>query len=69
MKITLNASYNIAARFFIRKILKPLSEKIRLLIQAKVPELVTRSKCVLASLISLIPVLDGTSKRLEFCCI
>lgn len=49
----LNASYNIGARYFIREYLKTLSEKKELLIQAKVPELATRTKCTLASLISL----------------
>ena len=49
----LSASYNIGARYFIREILKSLSEMRRLEILAKVPELVTRSRCTLSSLINL----------------
>ncbi|MFW5962681.1 MAG: hypothetical protein ACOCQR_03595 [bacterium] len=49
----LNASYNIGARYFIKYILKPFSEKKRLQVQAKVPELAKRTTCSLASLISL----------------
>ena len=49
----LNASYNIASRYFIREYFKPLSEKKRLIIQAKVPELSNRSLCSLSSLIRL----------------
>lgn len=49
----LNASYNIGARYFLRAILNPMAEKHRLEVQAKVPELVSRTNCSLASLISL----------------
>ena len=49
----LSASYNIGARYFIREILKSLSEMRRLEVLAKVPELSTRSRCTLSSLISL----------------
>jgi len=49
----LNASYNIGARYFIREFLKSFSEKKRLLLEAKVPSLVTRTRLTLASLISL----------------
>lgn len=49
----LNASYNIGARYFIRELLKSFSEKKRLALQAKVPELLTRTQQTLASLISL----------------
>lgn len=49
----LNASYNIGARYFIREILKTFSEKRRSEVLAKVPELQTRTKCTLSSLISL----------------
>ncbi|ASN04863.1 IS200/IS605 family accessory protein TnpB-related protein [Virgibacillus necropolis] len=49
----LSASYNIGARYFIKEILKPFSEKKRLAIQAKVPELLARTRLTLASLISL----------------
>ena len=49
----LSASYNIGARYFIREILKSLPEKERLAVLAKVPELATRSRCTLSSLINL----------------
>ncbi|GEN87309.1 hypothetical protein OSO01_20480 [Oceanobacillus sojae] len=49
----LSASYNIGARYFIREFLKSFSEKKRLLLEAKVPSLVTRTRLTLASLISL----------------
>ena len=49
----LNASYNIGARYFIREILKSFSERKRLDVQAKVPELLARTQQTLASLISL----------------
>ncbi|MDN5316962.1 MAG: putative transposase, partial [Thermoanaerobacterium sp.] len=50
----LNASYNIGARYFIREILNPLSEKERLQYQAKVPEIAARSQQTLSTLISLV---------------
>ncbi|MDY0363051.1 MAG: transposase [Desulforegulaceae bacterium] len=50
----LSASYNIGARYFIRKILKPLPEMARSLFQAKVPELKDRTRHTLATLTSLI---------------
>ncbi|ASK62663.1 transposase [Virgibacillus phasianinus] len=49
----LSASYNIGARYFIREIIKPFSEKKRLLLEAKVPSLAARTRLTLASLISL----------------
>jgi IS605 OrfB family transposase len=49
----LSASYNIASRYFIREILKPLSEMKRLQVEAKVPFLADRSRHTLSSLISL----------------
>lgn len=49
----LNAAYNIGARYFIREILKPLSEKKRLQLEAKVPSLARRTNQTLASFISL----------------
>lgn len=55
----LNAAYNIGARYLIRQILKPLSEKRRLDVEAKVPSLSNRSKCTLADLINLNSVLGG----------
>ena len=49
----LSASYNIASRYFTRAILKPLSEKSRLQVEAKVPKLADRSSHTLSSLIKL----------------
>jgi len=49
----LNASYNIGARYFIRGILKPLSKKSRLQVEAKVPLLADRTSHTLSSLIKL----------------
>lgn len=49
----LNASYNIGARYFIREILKSFSEKKRLAVEAKVPQLLARTRLTMASLISL----------------
>lgn len=49
----LNASYNIGARYWIRHILKPISETKRLEIEAKVPQLSKRSTCTLSHLIRL----------------
>ena len=46
----LSASYNIGARYFIRELLKPLSEKEASLIQAKVPECGRRTSCTLDTL-------------------
>ncbi len=59
----LNATYNIGARYFIREILKSLSETIRLGILAKVPECAKRSTCTLSSLIHLNVVLASTSSK------
>jgi len=49
----LNATYNIGARYFIREILKSLSETARLGIEAKVPQCTKRSTCTFSTLISL----------------
>ena len=46
----LNASYNIGARFFIRAAIKPLSEKRRLALGAKVPEVLVRAEQTLSTL-------------------
>lgn len=54
---SLNASYNIGARFFVNDILKSLPEKERLLTTAKVPECSKRSTCTLSTLINLNAVL------------
>lgn len=53
----LSASYNIGARYFIREIIKPLSEMTRLDIEAKVPQCSKRSTCTLSDLITLNAVL------------
>ena len=53
----LSASYNIGARYFIREILKSLSESLRLHIEAKVPQCSKRSTCTLSTLINLNAVL------------
>jgi hypothetical protein len=55
----LNASYNIAARYYIREIFKSCSVTDRLDIEAKVPQCSKRSTCTLADLISLNAVLDN----------
>ena len=49
----LNASYNIGARFFIRAIIKPLSETRRLALGAKVPEVLVRTEQTLSTLYKL----------------
>ena len=49
----LNASYNIGARYWIRQLLKPVSETKRLVLEAKVPQVAKRSTCALSHLISL----------------
>ena len=53
----LNASYNIGARYFISQIHKTISAKKWSQAQAKVPELVQRTKCTLSTLISLVAVI------------
>ena len=55
----LNAAYNIGARYCIRQLLKPLSERTRLGILAKVPRCSKRSTCTLSDLISLNSVLKS----------
>lgn len=49
----LSASYNIGARYFIRELIKSLSAKVRLALEAKVPQVAKRSTCTLSTLISL----------------
>ena len=49
----LNASYNIGARYWIRQILKPISETKRLELEAKVLQVSKRSTCTLSHLIRL----------------
>ena len=55
----LSASYNIGARYFIREILKSLSVRARLQVEAKVPALCKRSTCTLADLINLYAAVVG----------
>jgi hypothetical protein len=52
----LNASYNIGARYFIRETLKLLDANQKLLLQAKVPELVKRTSCTYATYRKLLSV-------------
>ena len=49
----LSASYNIAARFYIREILKTSDENLRSYIEAKVPQCMVRTTSTLSDLISL----------------
>lgn len=49
----LNASYNIGARYFIRELLKPVSETERSRLVAKVPEAERRTRCTLSTLVRL----------------
>lgn len=49
----LSASYNIGARYFVREILKSLSETTRLDIEAKVPQCSKRTTCTFSTLLSL----------------
>jgi transposase len=49
----LNASYNIGARYFIRELLKPLSEMTKSQALAKVPETERRTTCTYSSLLKL----------------
>ena len=49
----LSASYNIAARYFIRESIKTLPVKARLGIEAKVPQCTKRTTCTLSTLVSL----------------
>ena len=49
----LNAVYNIAARYFVRGILKALPEKEKSTLEAKVPSKLSGSTVTLSSLISL----------------
>ena len=49
----LSASYNIGARYFIRELLKSVTQTRRLQLEAKVPSVCKRSTCTLSDLISL----------------
>lgn len=61
----LSASYSIASRYYLRELLKPLSETARLQAEAKVPSLVARTTHTLSSLIKLHEVLSTTAKLPE----
>ena len=60
----LNASYNIGARYFLREILKPLSEKLRFDYEAKVPHLQDRTSHTLSSLIKIHEVISNAKTTL-----
>ena len=49
----LSASYNIGSRYFVREILKSLPERVRLALEAKVPQAARRTTCTFSTLISL----------------
>ncbi len=55
----LSASYNIAARYFIRAYQKSLPEKVWLSLQAKVPVLANRTNQTLSSFISLTKAMEA----------
>ena len=55
------ASYNIAARYFIRAICKSVSEDVRLSISANVPKCDKRSTCTLSDLRDLYTYVHGVS--------
>ena len=66
----LSASYNTGARYFIRELLRPLPEMVRLQVQAKVPELVVRTQQTLSSLTRLqealsLNALDTSASRIQ----
>ena len=49
----LSASYNIGSRYFIREILKSLPARVRLELEANVPQVSKRSTCTWSTLINL----------------
>lgn len=61
----LNASYNIGARYFIRHILKTVTETQRLALEAKVPQVAKRSTCTLSHLINLRSELAAIAARTQ----
>jgi putative transposase len=65
----LSASYNIGARYFLKELKKTTLETIWLQAQAKVPELVIRTRQTLASLIKLQAVLNLTVNNTAVACI
>ena len=62
----LSATYNIGARYFIRELIKSLPERVRLDIEAKVPQCSKRSTCTFSTLLSLNAVLSAQPKVTEF---
>ena len=64
----LSASYNIGARFFIRVLLKTVSVKTRLHMEAKVPSVCKRTTCTLSTLNSLCTELSGPPGGAETGC-
>ena len=61
----LNASYNIGARYFIRHILKTVTETRRLALEAKVPQVAKRSTCTLSDLINLRSEFDALTLKTQ----
>ena len=61
----LNASYNIGARYFIRHILKTVTETQRLALEAKVPQVAKRSTCTLSDLINLRSEFDALTTKTQ----
>ena len=55
----LSATYNIGARYFIRELIKSLPERVRLDVEAKVPQCSKRSTCTFSTLLSLNAVLSA----------
>lgn len=49
----LSASYNIGSRYFVREIIKSVPVRVRLALEAKVPQAAKRSTCTLSTLISV----------------
>ena len=61
----LNASYNIGARYFIRHLLKTVTETQRLALEAKVPQVAKRSTCTLSDLINLRSEFDALTLKTQ----
>ena len=61
----LNASYNIGARYFIRHLLKTVTETQRLALEAKVPQVAKRSTCTLSDLINLRSEFDALTSKTQ----
>lgn len=61
----LNASYNIGARYFIKHLLKTVTETQRLALEAKVPQVAKRSTCTLSDLINLRSEFDVLTSKIQ----